>query len=62
MLNVTLVAQGDTSWPSLVQYQNEKRLTRQPEDLPEEGFHGTAAPVGSLAFFHIGTEQGGGES
>ena len=39
-----------------------KKLTRQPEDLPEEGFHGTAAPVGSLAFFHIGTEQGGGES
>ena len=34
-----------------------KKLTRRPEDLSEEGFHGTAAPVGSLAFFHFGCEH-----
>ena len=34
-----------------------KKLTRQPEDLSEEGFHKTAAPVGSLAFFHFGCEH-----
>ena len=34
-----------------VQYQNEKRLTSQPEALSDEGYHRTTAPVGSLAFF-----------
>ena len=31
----------------------------QPEALSDEGFHETAAQVGSLASFHFGTEQGG---
>ena len=31
----------------LVQYQHEKRLTNQPDALPDEGFLGTAAPVGT---------------
>ena len=31
----------------LVQYQHEKRLTSQPDALPDEGFLGTAAPVGT---------------
>ena len=26
----------------------KKRLTSQPEALSDEGFHGTAAPVGSV--------------
>ena len=44
--------QGDLfNWPSLVQYQHEKRLKSQPEALSDEGFHGTAAQFGSLAFF-----------
>ena len=43
--------QGDLfNWPSLVQYQHEKRLKSQPEALSDEGFHGTAAPVSLLAF------------
>ena len=28
--------------------------------LSDEGFHETETPVGSLAFFHFGTELGGG--
>ena len=43
----------------LVQYQHEKRLTSQPDALPDEGFLGTAALVGSLDFVYFGTEQGG---
>ena len=39
------------NWPFLVQYQNEKRLTSQPEALSNEGFHGNAGKVGLLAFF-----------
>ena len=31
----------------LVQYQHEKRLTNQPDALPDEGFLGVAAPVGT---------------
>ena len=31
---------------------NEKRLTSQPD----EGFHGSAVMVGSLAFFHFDTD------
>ena len=31
----------------------------QPEALSNELFHGTAAPVGLLAFFHFATDQGG---
>ena len=42
-----------------VLYLNEKSLTSQPEALSDEGFHRTAAPVGSLAVFHFGTEQVG---
>ena len=37
----------------------KKGLTSQPEALSDEGFHGTAAPVGSLAIFSFSTEQGG---
>ena len=37
----------------------KKRLTSQPEALSDEGYHETTPPVGSLAFFHLGTEQGG---
>ena len=51
------------NWPPLVQYQNEKRLTSQPDALSHEGILGNAAPVGSLAFFvsfRFGTERGGG--
>ena len=36
-----------------------KRLTGQSEGLSDEGVHGTAAPVGSLAIFSFSTEQGG---
>ena len=39
------------NWPSLVQYQNEKRQTSQPKALSDEGNHGRAAPFGSLALF-----------
>ena len=39
----------------LVQCQNDKRLTTQPEALLDEGFHGKAALVGSLAISNIGT-------
>ena len=39
----------------LVQCQKDKRLTSQPEALLDEGFHGTAALVGSLAISDIGT-------
>ena len=42
----------------LVQCQNEKGPTSQPEDLLDERFHWTAALVGSLAFFYFGTEHG----
>ena len=35
-----------------------KKATSQTEALSDEGSHGTAALVGSLAFFHFGTEQG----
>ena len=31
----------------------------QPEALLDEGFHGTAALFGSLAFFYFGTEEEG---
>ena len=41
------------STPTLVQYQNEKRPTRQPEALLDEGFHETAALVGSLTFLAV---------
>ena len=34
--------------PSFVQYQNHKRPTSQPEAHLDEGFHGTAALVGSI--------------
>ena len=38
----------------------KKRLfTSQPEALSDEKFHGTAAPVGLLAFFHFVSDQGG---
>ena len=52
----------DTGWlfkllPPLVQYQNEKWRTSQPEALSDEGFHATAASVGSLVCFHFSTEK-----
>ena len=31
--------------------KTKKRITSQLEALFDEGFHGTASPVGSLAFF-----------
>ena len=43
-----------------VQYQNEKRPTSQPKALLDEGFHGRAALVISLAFFNFCSEQRGG--
>ena len=43
-----------------VWYLNKKNLTSQPEAFSDEGFHRTAAPVGSLAVFYFGTERGGG--
>ena len=43
----------------LLLYQNEKIPWSQPETLLDEGFHGTAALVGSLAFFYFGTEEEG---
>ena len=48
--------------PFLVQYQNDKRPTSQPEALLNEEYHETAALVGSLAFFDFGIEEreGGG--
>ena len=49
-------------WSSLVQYQNEKRLTSQLEALADEGFHGIAAPVGLLALFFISVLNKGGGS
>ena len=39
----------------LVQKQNVKKANKQPEALQDEGFHRR----GTLAFFKIGTEQGG---
>ena len=45
--------------PPPVQYHNEKRPASQPEPLLDEGIHGRAALVGSLAFFNFGTERGG---
>ena len=37
-----------------------KKLGSRPMALSDEGFHGNAAPFGSLAFFHFGSEQGEG--
>ena len=37
----------------LVQYQNEKRPTSQPETLLDEGFLGRAPLIDSLAFFNF---------
>ena len=46
-----IIIQGDFfNWPPFVQYQNDKRPTRQPEVLLDEGFHGRAAVFGSSAF------------
>ena len=37
--------------PPLFSTKMKKGLTSQPEALSDEGFHGTAALVGSLPFF-----------
>ena len=54
--------QGDFfNLPPLIQQKKiQKGPMRQPEALLDEGFHETTALVGSLAFFHYGTDQGGG--
>ena len=44
------------NWPKC---QKDKRPTNQPEAFLAEGFHGTAARVGTLEFFYFGTERGG---
>ena len=45
--------------PPLFSTKMKKGLTSQPEALSDEGFHGTAALVGSLAIFSFSTEQEG---
>ena len=41
-----------------VQYRNEKMPTSQPDLLFFENLHLREPLVGSLAFFHFGTEHG----
>ena len=45
--------------PFFAQYLNKKKKAKsQPAvTLSDEEFHGTTALVGSLNFFHFGTEQ-----
>ena len=43
------------NWPSLVQYQNERKKT-----LSDKGFHGTEAPVGSIDIFSFWHWTGAG--
>ena len=54
------VQAGFSTAPPPFQYQHENRPTSQLEALLDEGFHGRAALVGSLAFLILVlTEQGG---
>ena len=45
---------------SVPKWEKANEPTRGSLSLSDEGFHRTAAPVGLLALFHFGTEQGGG--
>ena len=53
--------QGDFfNLPPLIQQKKiQKGPMRQPEALLDEGFHGTAALVGSIAFLYFATKQWG---
>ena len=55
-LHGAFIQQGDFYPPVILnyqQYQNDKKPPSQPEALLDEGFHGTAALVGSLAFVFV---------
>ena len=45
--------------PSFSSNKMKKKAFSRPAALSDEGFHGKAAMVGSLAFFNFGTERGG---
>ena len=45
--------------PSFSSNKMKKKAFSRPAALSDEGFHGKAAMVGSLAFFIFGTERGG---
>ena len=61
-LHLSKYVQAGFSTAPLFQCQHENRPTSQLEALLDEGFHGRAALVGSLAFLILVlTEQGGRE-